>query len=67
MPTIDLSDDEIAALISAVRQTINEARFPHSPRLAALKSVLDKLEPRRVTAAVARPPLPSASRTKTRR
>jgi hypothetical protein len=45
MPTIDLSDDEHAAVTAAVRSTIYQDRFPRSPRMAPLKSALAKLNP----------------------
>jgi hypothetical protein len=54
MPTIDLSDDELAALVSALRRTIADDPYPRAPRLATLKSVLDQLDPRPVKPASAR-------------
>lgn len=45
MPTIDLSDDEHAAVTAAVRHSIAEDRYPLSPRLAPFKSALAKLDP----------------------
>jgi hypothetical protein len=45
MPTFDLSDEEHAAVTAAVRRTINEDKYPLSPRLAPLKSALAKLDP----------------------
>ena len=33
MPTIDLPDDELAALTAAIRDVIEGDRFPHAPRL----------------------------------
>lgn len=44
MPTIDLNDDELAALTAALRRLIEEVRFPHAPRLDPLRSALAKLE-----------------------
>jgi hypothetical protein len=44
MPTIDLSDDELAAVAAAIRRLIQEDRFPHAPRLDPLRSALAKLE-----------------------
>jgi hypothetical protein len=43
MPTIDLTDDELAEVIAALRRTIREDKFPMSPRLDPLKAVLAKL------------------------
>jgi hypothetical protein len=45
MMTLDLTDDETAALARLLRHTIDEARYPLSPRLAPLKAILAKLEP----------------------
>jgi hypothetical protein len=45
VPTIDLTDDELAAVTAAVRRTIETDRFPRAPRLDPLRSALTKLEP----------------------
>ena len=39
MPTIDLTDDELAAVTAAIRRLIDDDRFPYAPRLdpAALR------------------------------
>ena len=37
MPTINLTDDELAAVTAAIRRTLEDDRFPHAP---TLKSVL---------------------------
>ena len=44
MPTIDLPDDELAALVAAVRRAIEGDRYPRAPRLDALKAALGRLE-----------------------
>jgi hypothetical protein len=44
MPTIDLTDDEHAAVTAAVRRAIEEDRFPRAPRVDPLRSALAKLE-----------------------
>jgi hypothetical protein len=44
MPSIELTDEEHAALAAALRELINEDRFPHAPRLDPLRSTLAKLE-----------------------
>jgi hypothetical protein len=44
MPTIDLTDDELAAVTAAVRRAVDEDRFPRAPRLDPLRSALAKLE-----------------------
>jgi hypothetical protein len=43
VPTNDLSDDELAAVIAALWRVINDDRFPMSPCL--LKAALAKLDP----------------------
>jgi hypothetical protein len=40
VPTIDLPDDELAAVKAALRQTIADDRFPHAPRLDPLRAAL---------------------------
>ncbi len=42
--TLDLTDDETAALARLLRRTIDEDRYPLSPRLAPLKAILAKLD-----------------------
>jgi hypothetical protein len=41
---VELTDDERAALIRLLRQTLDYARFPLAPRLDPLKAILAKLE-----------------------
>ena len=50
---LDLTDEEHAALLRLVKRTIDEDRYPLSPRLDPLKAILAKLEPQSV-----REPLP---------
>jgi hypothetical protein len=45
MPTIDLTDEEHAAVTAALRRLIGEDRFPRAPRLDPLRSALAKLDP----------------------
>jgi hypothetical protein len=45
MPTIDLTDDELAAVAAAVRRAIETDRYPRAPRLDPLRSALAKLDP----------------------
>lgn len=42
---LDLSDDESAALARLLRKTIDEDRYPLSPRVRLLQAILDKIEP----------------------
>ena len=44
MPTIDLTDDEHAAVTAAIRRAIEEDRFPHAPRLEPLRAALAKFD-----------------------
>src|SRR5215472_10933472 len=43
--TLDLTDDEAAALASFIRRALDDDRFPLSQRLAPLRAILAKLEP----------------------
>jgi hypothetical protein len=44
VPTIDLPDDELAAVAAAIRRAIEEDRFPHAPRLDPLRAALGKFD-----------------------
>jgi hypothetical protein len=44
VPTINLPDDELAAVVAALRRIIEDDRYPHAPRLDPLKAALGKLE-----------------------
>ena len=48
MPHLDLTDEEHAALLRLVKQSLSTDRYPLSPRLYPLRSVLEKLEPQPV-------------------
>jgi hypothetical protein len=54
MPTIDLTDAELAALVALLRSAIEEDRFPRALRLEPLRSALAKLD---LAAAALQPPL----------
>jgi hypothetical protein len=43
--TLDLTDEEAAALTKHLREAIEYARYPLAPRLDPLKSILAKLDP----------------------
>ena len=45
MPTINLDDGELAAVIAALRRAIETDRYPRAPRLDPLRAALAKLEP----------------------
>jgi hypothetical protein len=51
--TLDLTDEEEAALIRLLQQTVEDARFAYVPSLAPLKTILEKL-----VSSKPRPPLP---------
>jgi hypothetical protein len=57
VPTINLNDDELAAVTAAIRRAIEDDRFPHAPRLDPLRAALGKFE-----AALALEPTPETSR-----
>jgi hypothetical protein len=44
VPTIDLPDDELAAVTAAIRRIIAGDRYPHAPRLDPLRAALARLE-----------------------
>ena len=44
MPTINLTDDELAAVTATVRRAIEDDRYPHAPRLDPLRAALGKFE-----------------------
>jgi hypothetical protein len=55
VPTINLTNDEFAAVTAAIRRAIEDDRFPHAPRLDPLRAALGKFE-----AASEPTPLPKA-------
>jgi hypothetical protein len=44
MPTIELPDDELAAVITSLRGAIEGDRYPRAPRLDALRAALARFE-----------------------
>lgn len=56
MTTLDLTDEEELALIRLLVQTAEDARFSYTPRLAPLKTILEKLVP-----PTPPPPLPASA------
>jgi len=44
MPHLNLSEDEAAALIKALYDTINDDRYPQSPHIGTLRAILARLE-----------------------
>jgi hypothetical protein len=53
--TLDLTDEETEALARLLRQTIDDDRYPLSPRIQLLKAILAKVRPEPVPAPL--PPL----------
>jgi hypothetical protein len=44
VPTINLTDDELAAVAAAIRRAIEDDKFPYAPRLDPLRAALGKFE-----------------------
>ena len=44
VPVVDLPDDELAAVVAALRRLVEDDKFPHAPRLDPLRAALGKLE-----------------------
>jgi hypothetical protein len=44
VPTISLTDDELAAVAAAIRRAIEDDKYPHAPRLDPLRAALGKLD-----------------------
>ena len=44
MPTIDLPDDELAAVAAAIRRLIEDDKYPHAPRLDPLRAALARFD-----------------------
>jgi hypothetical protein len=44
VPKVDLPDDELRAVIAALRGVIEGDRYPHAPRLDPLRAALAQLE-----------------------
>jgi hypothetical protein len=66
MTTPDLTDEERAAVVAALRKLIADDKFPFSPRLKPLKSALAKLDPPKPKAPPP-PPIAGASEAAIRR
>ena len=44
VPTIDLLDDELAAVAAAIRGVIEGGLYPHAPRLDPLRAALARFD-----------------------
>jgi hypothetical protein len=62
----DLTDDERAAVVAALRKLVDADKFPLSPRLKPLKSALAKLDPPKPKAPP-KPPIAGAAGAAIRR
>jgi hypothetical protein len=60
---LDPTDQDQAVLIELLRETIAHDRFPFSPRIQALKRVLDKLAPQPPKPEPLPPPKPPGERS----
>jgi hypothetical protein len=66
MPTVDLTDEELAAVIAALKEKLDRDRYPRAPRLEPFRVALAKLDPTAAPRSVAppKPPLPQAGPTR---
>jgi hypothetical protein len=67
VPTINLTDDEFAAVTAAIRRVIEDDRFPHAPRLDPLRAALGKLEAAPEPAPLPKAPPPAKADKRARR
>jgi hypothetical protein len=67
MPTIDLSDDELAAVSAAIRRAIEDDKFPHAPRLDPLRAALARFEAAAQPTAPPKAPPPAKAGKRARR
>jgi hypothetical protein len=61
--TPDLTDDEKAALVELLCETIERDRFPLSPRVRGIKAILAKLDPPAPRPEPIPPPKPPGERS----
>jgi hypothetical protein len=47
MPTIDLDDAEVGAVIAALKEKLDRDRYPPAPRLEPFRAALAKIDPGR--------------------
>jgi hypothetical protein len=64
VPTIDLPDDEMAAVTAAIRGVIEGDRYPHAPRLDPLRAALARLDAASTPPPKAPPPAKADKRTR---
>jgi hypothetical protein len=54
--TLDLTEDETAALVTLLKRSVADDRYPFSPRVQTLQRILDRLEPPPARPAASPPP-----------
>jgi hypothetical protein len=64
VPAIDLPDDELAAVATAIRGLIEGDRYPHAPRLDPLRAALARLDAASAPKPKAPPPAKTDKRTR---
>jgi hypothetical protein len=64
VPTIDLTDDELAAVTTAIRGVIEDDKFPHAPRLDPLRAALGKFDAESMPTPKAPPPAKADKRAR---
>ena len=66
-PTINLTDEELAAVTAAIRRTIEDDRFPRAPRLDPLRAALGKFEAASTPEPTPKAPPPAKAAKRARR
>jgi hypothetical protein len=67
VPTIDLPDDELAAVTAAIRRVIAADRYPHAPRLDPLRAALARFDAASKPTALPKAPPPAKADKRARR
>lgn len=62
VPTIDLPNDELAAVAAAIRRLIADDKFPHAPRLDPLRARLARLDAALASKPPSHPKAPPAAK-----
>jgi hypothetical protein len=67
VPTINLTNDELAVVTATIRRAIEDDRFPHAPRLDPLRAALGKVDAAREPAPHPKAPPPAKADKRARR
>jgi hypothetical protein len=67
VPTINLTDDELAAVAATVQRAVEDDKFPHAPRLDPLRAALGKLQAESPPTAPPKAPPPAKADIRARR